>query len=564
MLKNGFFLLCWLALSLNQVGAQTVYVPSSHWVYDYLDRLETRGVLPDVLAGTKPMTRLEIASLLTELITYQQSGGRLSTTDAERLRFLSHEFMEEIEQLGFSSAPYTSDPARLVTAKPFRAWLPDFVYGNGRNLFAFASDPVKVYWDPIFYRSGLYANADTLSSREQVFEDGNGFVMWGTLGNRVGFLTDIRDTREWGTRTYPGKKNTTREGLGFVRGAGDHIYHDETIASVVYHHKYLTLQFGKDVNRWGPGYSGQLALSDRATSYDLFKVQVAGKKIKFTALYGLLQHYNGNFFRDGHQEKSLAAHRLEFSPLRFLDIGLHEIVLFAGRRIEPSYLNPVMFYRSAEHYLGDRDNVTMGLDFEVKGLYRTKLYGELFIDDITTSRLGTGFYGNKYAYLLGLYHVDVLGVDNLDFRLEYARVRPYTYTHKNDLTAYRHYSTGLGHWIGPNADDIFVQLSYQYSRRLGIKLHYEKTRHGANPPGMNYGGDLFRSHLTSRDPEYVDFLQGILDKTRSFAALLSYEFFRNGFLKIQYRHFYGTRTWQQTLDFPGRRNEVVVMLSLNY
>ena len=518
-------------------------------------------MLPVVLANTKPMTRREIAGLVREIERYHQSGGSLSRAEAEQLEFLQDEFREELQALRQQPAGKPSDLQKVVKHRWIDPWLPDAIYANGRNLLFIEHDPLRIYWDPVFKRNRLWASADTLSGQERVFEDTNGFVMWGTVGEHFGFVTDVRDTKEWGSRAYPGRRNMSREGLGFAQTSGDHLYHDETVASLVYLWKYFTLQFGKDSNRWGPGFHGQLGLSDRATSYDLLKFQVTATRIKFTSMLAWLQHYTPDYFYGDHQEKAMAAHRLEFAPVRQLDIGLYETVIFAGRRFEPAYMNPFMFFRSAEHYLGDRDNVAMGLDFELKIFPKTKLYGELFIDDVTTGKLGTGFYGNKYAYLLGATFVDPFLMPDMTVRVEYTRIRPYTYTHKVDLTAYRHFSTNLGHWSGPNSDDLFVQLEHQHSRRLRLAVAFESRRHGANPPGENIGGDIFHDHSYPQDPDYVDFLAGIRERSNSIFLSASYELVRNGFARIFYLYNHGESAER---DFPGKRAEVALCFSLNY
>ncbi|NIA30810.1 MAG: hypothetical protein GWP06_12970 [Actinobacteria bacterium] len=526
-----FIALFFIALSPIGSIAQTVYVPSDHWVYDFLDRMETRGIVPSVLANTKPLTRQEIATYVVELLN---SHAAFSRAESEQLEFLCREFAEEIPPQNTSCRQKnTSRLSRLERHKWIDPWLPDAVYANGRNFLSMTSGPLKAYWDPVFLRSAMTAQADTLPQTEQVFQAANGFVLWGTVGNHIGFYSNVRDTKEWGTRTYP-HGNFSTDGLGFAQGHGNYMYHDETVAYLVYTWKYFNIQFGKDKNRWGPGYYGQLALSDIPTSYDQIKLQYVARRIKFTSLMGFLKNYTPDYFYGDAQEKYLAAHRLEFSPIKQLDIGLSETIIFAGRKFEPAYLNPMMFFRSAEHYLGDRDNATMGLDFELKIIADTKLYGELFIDDISTGKLGSGFYGNKYAFLAGLYHVDIFGIPNLDVHLEYAHVRPYTYTHKEDITSYRHFTTNLGHRIGPNADDLFCELRYRTSRRLLIKSQFEIKRHGANTENQNVGGSIFRPHTFPADPQYVDFLQGIREKTSSIGIVGSYEVIRNSFIEISY------------------------------
>ncbi|MBN1996021.1 hypothetical protein JW935_00630 [candidate division KSB1 bacterium] len=528
-----YFLVFWLT---GRLFAQTVFVPVQHRVYEFLDRMETGGVLPVVLSGTRPLTRLQIAGYLQEL---EPKVSLLTGTDRQMLDYLRNEFYTELDLQPAKNTRIS----RLVSGILDPA-LPDFFYANGRNMLLLNSDPLNLFWDPVVFWGNKWISSDTLASGVTERQSTFGFVMWGTVGESIGFISDVRDTKESGSFSYPPRKNMTLECLGFVQANGDHIYHDETTASVVLNRRFWTVQFGKDFNRWGPGIRGQLALSDYATSYDQFKFQARGKRWTFTSLVAFLKHYSDDYFEGGHAEKTLAGHRLEFSPFRFIDIGLHETVVYTGRKFEPGYLNPVMFFRSAEHYLGDRDNAAMGLDVEIKVVRGTKLYGELFVDDVTTTKLGTGFYGNKYAYTGGLFCTNVLGADNLDLRIEYTRIRPYVYSHKFEKTGYWHFSTTLGHWIGPNADNLYFGLTYQPTHRWRFYCSTDFMRHGRNFTDSNVGGNMYVPRDATKDAEYVDFLAGDRENFATGSSGVRYEFLRDGFISLDYTRIIS--------KYPGR------------
>ncbi len=562
-IKRHIFLclaLVLLAGHFFSATAQTIYVPSDHWVYNFLDRMETKQLLPIVLNGTKPMTRIELAEHIAEL---ENHAEKLSRTEQRQLELLKLEFLEEIQRLNVEPPAVKTRWKQITEHSWLDRWLPDVIYPTGRHMVEWKSGPLNLYLDPIIRRSRMVAQADTLDAQERVFKDTNGLHLWGTLG-AFGFVTDVRDTREWGTRVYP-SGNTTMPGFGFAQGNGRQVYHDETVAYLVYHWNYLNLQFGKDSNQWGPAAAGQLFLSDVATSYDQLKVQVVLPRLKFTYVLAWLKQFNPNYYLGNATTKMMSTHRLEVAPFQFLDVGLHSAVIYAGRQFEPAYVNPVMFFRSAEHYLGDLDNALMGLDVEFKAIPKTKLYGELFLDDITTGRLGEGFYGNKYGYTAGLYHVNLFGIANLDARLEYTRIRPYTYTHKHDTTQYQHFSTILGHWIGPNSDYLMGQLDYRLSKRTRFELQVEQWRHGANPPDENLGGDPNVPHENPRDPQSVDFLAGVLERTRAISLAAHYEVLRDLYLSVELKWFDGDSEWPQYGGVsPGARSQITLELRWNY
>lgn len=534
----------------------TVFVPASNWVYDFIDRMEAKRLLPTVLGGTKPMTRAEIADLLTTVKTHQD---QLSKAERDQLDFLLFEFYEHPSQ----PSSHKTRIRKIKESTWIKTWWPHFLYPQGRHLLEIDGGPLKINLDPIFYRSRMTADDDTLNERERINMDTNGFLVWGTVGKYFGYYADIRDSREWGTRNYPAG-NTTGEGLGFVQGNGRQIYHDETIAYLLFSHKYLNVQFGKDSNVWGPGYRGQLFLSAHATSYDQFKLQIVLKRLKFTYLLGWLKHYTPKYFTGDPITKILAAHRLEFSPFRMIDISLQSAVIYANRSFEPAYLNPVMFFRSAEHYLGDLDNAVMGLDFEIKALRNTKLYGELFIDDLTTSKLGTGFYGNKYGFTAGALYVDIFGLANLDARAEYTAVRPFTYSHKDTLTAYAHFNTPLGYWSGPNSEAVCLLLRYRLSRRTLFDLEFTIYRFGENRQDLNVGRNLFRPRNYQTDPEIIALLEGMRHQVHAIGLRGQYEFVRNGFFDVAASLCLTDIDKESEWAFPVHRSQLEIACRFNY
>ncbi len=515
----------------SRLFAQTVYVPLAHTIYDYIDRLESAGVVSRALNNTKPMTRAEIGEILRNLI---ERAASLNRIELRQLEYYKLEFYEELAEQLDTDWRYRSRLRKLVKSKTLDAVLPDALYANERNFLSYSSRHFSIFWDPLFKRSVLRAQADTLDGAERVNESTNGFVFWGFLGAHAGFFCDIRDTKEWGSRKYPDQFDISVRGLGFVNGYGDHLYHDETVAYLTLHWPRCTIQYGKDANFWGPAFRGSLVLSDFATSYDLIKIQFLLTNFKFTSLLGFLRHYPLSLMGDEQLYKSLAGHRLEWAPAAWLTVGLHETVLYSGRRFEPAYLNPVMFFRSADHYLGDRDNVAMGLDLEVRVLPGIKLYGELFIDDITTTKLGTGFHGNRYAYTLGAHFIDLFGLDNLDLRAEYTRIRPFVYSHRDSLNVYRHFTTTLGHFSGPNSDFLYLGLRFLPHWRLRVTCYFEYNRSGENEPGCNIGRDITRPH-GSWDPFYIDFLEGLRSNGALGGARIMYELAHRVFLQADFR-----------------------------
>ncbi|HEX9972107.1 MAG TPA: capsule assembly Wzi family protein, partial [bacterium] len=496
-----------------------------------LERLETRQVIHGVINSSKPLSRQEIARHLGEA---QKQEDRLTKVERDQLNFLTIEFKEELSTAVGQLKAYQTRIQRLRQNKIVQKIIPGILYQNNRNFLSWSEAPFHINFDPIFYHERNYRNAESQESVSKNFQRSSGFRVWGNFTDYLGFFIDVRDTKEWGTEKYK-VGNYTLPRLGFVRATNtDHIYHDETVAYLKLGFHHLQMTYGKFSNFWGPGRTGSLILSDYATSYDQLKLEFIFNRFKFTSSYAFLIDYREQEQDVLQGKKYLAAHRLEFLPWRWLSIGLSETVMFTGRSFEPAYLNPVMFFRSAEHYLGSPDNMMMGIDFKLTLVRNFKFYGELLIDDITTTKLGTDWYGNKLGYSVGTFWVDPFKIKNMDIRMEYARIRPYVYSHADGIN-YTHYQSALGYWSGPNSENFYSEFNYQFSKNLLTTIFFQTNRHGANTADKNVGGDIALPH-GFEDGLYIYFLDGILEKRRSFGGDISYEIFENCYFRFGYRH----------------------------
>lgn len=531
------WMILFLAVLTPVLLSQTVEVPPGHWPYQLLDRLRTRGFVEVGLTGSRPLTRQTLAQTL--LKAYKNHSDKLDRSEREALEFLFFEFSEEIERLDESKQAHDGKQRQRNKQDKWLSWLPNPLYANSRNFLSLESRELRFFFDPIFYRDGLFNDTDTLARQDRVFQNTGGFTFWGTLGRHLGFYLNSRDTKEHGTRAYPTSSRIAWPRFGFARGYGTHVYHDETIAYLHFTLPHVAVEFGKNLNRWGPGYTGALALNDYATSYDQLKISAQFWRAKFTYLHASLRQHPpvlvSSYLSNGVErqifaQKYLASHRLEIAPASWLNVGVHETVIYGERGVELAYLNPLMFYRSAEHFLGDRDNATMGLDVEVRPVHGVRVYGEWFVDDFSVARLGENWYGNKVAWLAGFHLTNPLGLPRSDWRAEYVRIEPYVYSHTFPINVYENYDTILGHPAGPNADLLYGEWLFWGSRHWQLLFSAERYRHGANPVERNVGGEVERPFHVN-DNQTVYFLDGIRERRTTLRFEARYEVLRN--LKLQ-------------------------------
>jgi len=206
---------------------------------------------------------------------------------------------------------------------------------------------------------------------------------------------------------------------------------------------------------------------------------------------------------------------------------------------EFAYLNPINFYKSAEHSLGDRDNSFLNFDLELFPFAGYKMYGTWLIDDIDFSKIGTGWWGNEFGWQGGVYAAGPLGFSDLDVDVEYARLEPYVYSNRTVGIDYTQSSIGLGHHLDPNSDEWRTELSYRPLSSLRMWLSYARDRHGENiiqngQVVKNVGGSVLEGHRAG-DSDVAAFLDGNLVTTDQFRFRAAFEPVTNFFLLGEYQ-----------------------------
>ncbi|MHB9027126.1 MAG: capsule assembly Wzi family protein, partial [Candidatus Latescibacterota bacterium] len=338
---------------------------------------------------------------------------------------------------------------------------------------------------------------------------------------------------------------TTTPGRGFVSFKEDHAEFDETSAELTYSSGPLTLMYGRGENLWGRGKRGTLGMSGYSAPYDMIRLETEFWRLRYVFTAAEIEQYPpvaqfyynppaGIYADSVAVAKRFAAHRLEFDLTDRLNLGFYETVIYGGRW-DLSYLNPLMFLRGAEHANGDHDNAALGADFRLFVHRSHSIYGELFIDDITTTKLGTDWYGNKLAWKLGTFFVEPLGLGDTDFRMEYTRIQPWVYGHRYPINVYDHYGSTLGHPAGPNSDELYTEIRKRFSRRFNVSVYGIRSRHGANPPGRNVGGDI-KLGFRNGDSTRAKFLDGILEKRTAAGFDVSYELLWQLIMKAGYTY----------------------------
>lgn len=473
--------LIWCGMFLSLMGQDTDILLNQD-LYHYVDRVDILGQA-DTLVATdhKPYGRQSLEQLFLRV-----DDSHLS---ANQRRW--HQRMQALVQ-------DTGQWAKGV--KPVLG----FAYPNGRDLLVVDQPNLRLFVNPVLYTLGGL-DRQTFSTDAPnplpIYINGRGVQVRGTFFEKLGFYTEISDnifrTPQFIFNQY--ESRNLLAGEGFVKRFGD-VNGLDFFAS----RAYLTLsplrgmriKFGKDRAFWGNGYQS-LALSDHAADYLLLNISTRVWKLEYVNHFTqMLDYIPIRNDQEGTLPRKYGVfHQLNYRPIPQLSVGIFESIVYTpnlanGRRgFELQYLNPIIFYRAIEQFIGSPDNALLGATLKLNLLRRLQVYGQFVLDDFNFAKRTEGdrFWGNKYGWQLGLKWIDVL--PTLDMQLEHNRVRPYMYQHFNVASNYTHYGQSLGHAFGANVSDYHLILRYHPWPALSALLSYSATRQGLDQDGFNYGGD---------------------------------------------------------------------------
>jgi hypothetical protein len=454
----------------------------------FLERQKVLGHLPGAHLGARPLSASEARRHLDSLATRRDL---LSGTDRARLARFRRE----------APGPGT---ALIRTQIPF-------LYRDGESFLSVRQDDYALHAEPLANLSIGRARRTGLAADDAAWvpywQNTRGARVAGHLGDHL-FFEGRLEENQWRVPFNQRTSYSTAPRLPFVRdldGAYDYMLSTGIVGVST---KYVELRFGRDRNQWGFGQSS-VALSSYAPVYDQLQIRTDFWRIHYTNLF--TQFVDRAPQLRGRRilpRKYGAMHRLAIGLPGNVELELFEMVVFTQDTTEArvrtgfevAYLNPIIFYRAVEGDLGSPDNMLIGGGAAWNALPGWRLYGQFILDEFKASEFFNDWWANKWAYILGTRISDAPGLQNVDLQIEYARLRPFLYSHQTLSSAFVHQDDILGHPAGPNAWDLSAHLAVRPHRHVAVAVVAAFTRRGRNPDGANFGADP-RQPYTTRPPE---------------------------------------------------------------
>lgn len=405
-------------------------VPLDHWSYDAVDKLANYGLIDSSMLTTKPITRIEMARHIGQaMYRLKQEKGPPAVLLAILDR-LQKEFEGELNLLGVLD-------------------------GSSSGTY------VKPVEDP--YGKYLYARRapDIENARGDVFRRGSnyraGFASRGTFFDCFAFYLHPE---------FIGSSEADGD-IDLIEGYGKAMVGP------------IEIEAGRDSLWWGPGHHGSILMSNNAAPLTMIKV-TNPQPMELPWILKALGPFRAEWFLTDLgddrilPDTKLTGVRVNFRPHPLFELGISRVIMFGGQGV-PSvdlfdYLK--MFTIGKEQAT---NNQIAGLDGSAliplpdNPLLRSfKVYGDAAGED------EAGGLPAKWSYLLGLQLSDILRTGRTDLRFEYTNTNRVLYLHTIYTSGYTYEDRVLGHHVGPDAHDVFVQLSQYLTDDLLVDVAFDQ------------------------------------------------------------------------------------------
>ncbi|MCX7930207.1 MAG: hypothetical protein N2663_05750 [Chlorobi bacterium] len=336
-------------------------------------------------------------------------------------------------------------------------------------------------------------------------------------------------------------------------------FYDRTIGALQHEGSLGRIRIGRDVVGWGYSPLGGLLLSVNQPLLDHLLVDVRYGSVRFSYLHGAA--IGSDITGRDVPTKFVAAHRVQFDPADRVSVAISDAIVYSGRGLDISYLNPLGFYVSSgltSTERNERDNSLLAVETAWRPLDGMLVYGTILADDISFSTLtDTSAHGNnnKYAWQIGLAQRLGSGATPVIVVGEYVRINPFVYSHRTIVNSWTSQGEILGALQQPNSDRWTLAGILWLAPRLRFAARFDYLRWGENwldsagriltalVPGTavavpvgNVGGDATRGDGDALPEPFAvgnRFLRGNVSHTRHFQAWISLEPIVNVFVDIR-------------------------------
>ncbi|RMZ48907.1 hypothetical protein EB821_05090, partial [Candidatus Marinimicrobia bacterium PRS2] len=247
-----------------------------------------------------------------------------------------------------------------------------------------------------------------------------------------------------GTRSKP-RDFTRQQGLHWVEHppgiADDQSNYYVADLKLEYGDSVSYFYFNKWDKHWGPGVNS-LTISSKIPRFFHFgfKWQLQ-KNISFEYFHGKLKSGIGDInsssqftdlwgsYRTFDITRNIVGHRLEWQPFKKLILSGSELITYANRSIELTYLLPFVPFFPIQTYVGETDNVIMSADIQYLPHENVRIYGVFLMDEWSPPYTFDKDNRNWFGWQTGFEWDNIL-ISKSRLRMEYTWTDHRIYRHR--------------------------------------------------------------------------------------------------------------------------------------
>ena len=469
-------LFCALSVSAQRIPEMIEYTE----VYDFIEELTTDGVI-ETNAAIKPYTRDYIAARLREA---QGKDSLLNKRQREDLQFYLQDYALELDTLPtYSSYGYRHVTQWKTNVSNLNLADPSLHILTKDKIFKMRLRPI-LGMDLDYNKKGLLMHR--VYGAEIQMDIAKHVSIWGSLrdnswsgqgisGSRVtqpGFLNNLAGV-QYKEANYGGDFSDSRGGISLYAWWGSIGVQRERVAWGDAQHCSNILSAH---NPAVPMVTLQLTPC-KWFQFDYFHAWLVSNVIDSTYWYNEQQTATSTQREYRPANKFMAANMFTFMPCKYIQFGFGNSIVYAERNVQAAYFIPIAFYKSLDHLLTkgmstENQNSQAFATITVRPTDHLRLYGSFFLDEFKLARLKKDNpQKNPVSYLVG-FNWSGWPVKGLALRGEFMRSYIATYVHSIAVLDFTSNSYQMGHYMGANAQSIWLQLSYRPTRSLRLTLDY--------------------------------------------------------------------------------------------
>jgi hypothetical protein len=454
LFKSFVLLVLFLEIAIPCYAANSAYnispqIPLNSWTYPALDRVVALCQVKTGLSGTRPLTRLEAARLISEA-SLKAALYAVPLQVKILLKRLETEFHAELAYLAAEPGEDSMIPSKLLRAAEV-----SYTYQDGKDSVATGTDAHQFALN--YNNAGIdYDN----------YNNGTFSLMGDTVLFNHLLLSWQPLVR---TRDDHGTDVTTKSAVAALSYGG------------------IELSGGRQSLWWGPGRHGSLILTNNAKPLDMVRL-TNPSPFELPWIFKYLGPFRFDLFASRLENDRdvpkpyFTGLRLNVKPAYWLEIGATRTIMLGGKGEPNVDFGDFLTILTGENLNGSNDNSNSlaGIDAKLifPLLWGVEIYGELVGED------EAGGFFSRNSYMVGAFlpQVDPSGI--LSLRVEYADTTriggdsPVLYRHGLYTSGYTYEEHIMGHHVGTDATDLSLLLGIDVSARLSLSLGFDYEERG--------------------------------------------------------------------------------------